>query len=226
MRLIFSSEFMSRFPENQKVIFVGNAPSLKNQKLGTWIDSHDIVVRFNESPVAGYEDDVGSKSDIIVANPYLENPKPIQLSDHGIIVIISPQTRRLPSEQLEKWVTGHPVLFTYSPDLVQVGEVDHLATLTTGTYGIHLLSRLLNPSSVSVTGFTMFLDTTAHHYWSNTTPKGVSGHDLTTEAAVFIKVCNSTRCPLTVTGDIEWVSQKIRLKLKGNTKVIPVSNMK
>ena len=226
MHLIFSSEFMSRFPENQTVIFVGNAPSLKNQKLGTWIDSHDIVVRFNESPVAGYEDDVGTKTDILVANPYLENPKAIELSKQGIIVIISPQTRRLPSEQFEKWVTGYPVLFTYSPDLVQIGEVDHLATLTTGTYGIHLLSRLLTPSAVSVTGFTMFLDTTAHHYWSDTTPKGVRGHDMTAEAAIFIKVCNSIRCPLSVTGDIEWVSQKIRLNLKRETKVIPVSNLK
>lgn len=225
MHLIFPTEFLSRFPENQSVIFVGNAPSIKNQQLGTWIDSHDVVVRFNESPVAGYENDVGAKTDILVSNPYLEDPRPIELSEHGIVLIISPQTRRLPSEQLEQWVTKHPVLFTYTPDLVQIGEVDHTAGLTTGTYGIHLLSRLLKPSHVSVTGFTMFLDNTAHHYWSDTTPKGIRGHDMTSEAAIFIKICNSMKYPLTVTGDIEWVSQRINLKLKKNIEVIPVSIM-
>ena len=226
MRLITSSEFFSRFCEGQSVIFVGNAPSLKGERLGEWVDSHDIVVRFNESPVAGYECDVGTRTDILVSNPYPEDRRPFVLSECGVVLIISPQTRRLPSSQFENWVGQYPVLSTYAPDIVQVGGVDHLASLTTGTYGVHLLSRLLKPARASVTGFTMFLDDTSHHYWKVEEPKGLHAHDVQIEASIFISICNSLRCALEVTEDIAWVARRTKKELKKGILLRSLMNSK
>jgi hypothetical protein len=219
MRLLTPAEIIGRLPENRSVIFVGNAPSLSEERLGHWIDSHDMVVRFNECPVKGFEKDVGSRTEIVVTNPYPEGRQPLSLSKGGTVLIISPQTRRPPSPELESWVSGHDVLFTYAPDLVQVGNVDHKSALTTGVYGVHLLSRLLAPSHISITGFTLFLDDTSHHYWQPVTPKGLNAHEVATEATIFMRVCNGLRCAVEVTEEIAWVGRRVETPLKAGVSI-------
>lgn len=225
MNLVPFQEFLSRFPEGCSVVFVGNAPSLSGAALGSWIDSHDVVVRFNECPTKGYTHDVGTRTDILVSNPYPENREPFSCSKRGMVVLIAPQTRRQPSPQLESWLGDIPVLFTYTPDLVGINEeCAHTAGLTTGTYGIHLLSKLLAPSEVSITGFTMFLADKSHHYWSPKTPKGVRAHDFTTEASVFISICNGIQSKKTFTSDIFWVAEQCGRSLSPNTKLKTLPN--
>ena len=226
MRVLTPFEFISLFPENLRVVFVGNAPSLKSENLGGWIDSHDVVVRFNECPTASFESDVGTRTDILVSNPYPEGRSPAKLSDEkkSVIMVLTPQTRRGDYDVFSKWAGSHQVLFTYSPDLVQIGNVDHKATLTTGTYGIHILTRLLKPKNVSVVGFTMFLNQTSFHYFKSETPKGLKAHDVDVEAKIFIQLCNSIRCSLEVTSEIDWVSRIIGVKLRSDIKVKALSN--
>lgn len=226
MYLLTPFDFLCQFPEQRSVAFVGNAPSLKNEGLGEWIDSHDIVIRFNECPVKGFESDVGERTNIVVANPYLEGRAPLSFSENGVVVIIVPQTRRPPSPELEQWVNKCGVLFSYTPDIVQVENIAHMAGLTTGVYGLHLLSRLLKPSKIVVTGFTMFLQDTAHHYWKQVTPKGLQSHDAAVEASIFINICNSLRCAVEVTEDIAWVSRQVGIPLSGKTKVWPLLSSK
>jgi hypothetical protein len=220
------SDFLARFPDGQRVVFVGNAPSLKGEKLGKWIDNHDVVVRFNESPVLGYEVDVGARTDILISNPYPKDRRPFSLSERGVVLIISPQTRRLPSSQFESWVGEYPILFTYTPDIVQVGGVEHMVSLTTGVYGVHLLSRLLKPSHVSITGFTLFLNDTSHHYWRTETPRGLHAHDIKVEASIFISICNSLRCALAVTEDIGWVARRAGKQLRRDAYIQSLVNPK
>jgi hypothetical protein len=226
MYLLTPFDFLCQFPEKLSVVFVGNAPSLKEEGLGDWIDSYDIVIRFNECPVKGFERDVGRRTNIVVANPYPKGRTPLSLPENGVVVIIVPQTRRPPSPELENWTKEYGVLFTYTPDLVQVENVVHKAGLTTGVYGLHLLSRLLKPSKVAVTGFTMFFQDTAHHYWNQVTPKGLQAHDVEVEASVFINICNSLRCPVEITEDIAWVSRQIGIPLSGKTKLRPLLSAK
>ncbi|XP_067629355.1 beta-galactoside alpha-2,6-sialyltransferase 1 isoform X2 [Eurosta solidaginis] len=47
---------------------VSSAGSISGSKLGRFIDTHDIVMRFNHAPTQGYEVDVGSKTTIRVLN--------------------------------------------------------------------------------------------------------------------------------------------------------------
>ena len=54
-----------------KVAIVGSSSSLLNQNLGELIDGFDEVVRFNRAPTDGWENNVGSKTTLRVANNHV-----------------------------------------------------------------------------------------------------------------------------------------------------------
>ncbi|XP_077985214.1 beta-galactoside alpha-2,6-sialyltransferase 1-like, partial [Glandiceps talaboti] len=47
---------------------VMNSDALRDSNMGRDIDSHDAVLRFNVAPIKGFEEDVGSKTTIRIAN--------------------------------------------------------------------------------------------------------------------------------------------------------------
>lgn len=57
-----------KFFSNKTVAVVGNAESLFSTRCGTWIDSHDIVIRFNLGIVAGNKVSHGIKTDWAFVN--------------------------------------------------------------------------------------------------------------------------------------------------------------
>ena len=48
--------------KNHNVCIIGNDPSLLESSKGKLIDSFDTIVRFNRSPIKGYEEHVGTKT--------------------------------------------------------------------------------------------------------------------------------------------------------------------
>nr|XP_030696769.1 CMP-N-acetylneuraminate-beta-galactosamide-alpha-2,3-sialyltransferase 4 isoform X1 [Globicephala melas] len=46
----------------RRCVVVGNGHRLRNSSLGEAINKYDVVIRLNSAPVAGYENDVGSKT--------------------------------------------------------------------------------------------------------------------------------------------------------------------
>ena len=60
------SLFKSQFYNTCAV--VSSAGSLHNSGLGPFIDSHDLVLRFNNAPTEGYENDVGKKTSLRIVN--------------------------------------------------------------------------------------------------------------------------------------------------------------
>ncbi|CAM6031744.1 unnamed protein product, partial [Sphagnum compactum] len=54
--------------DNKSCVIVSSAGSMKKSNLGSFIDSHDIVMRFNNAPIEGYEQDVGKKTTIRIVN--------------------------------------------------------------------------------------------------------------------------------------------------------------
>jgi len=56
----------------EKILLVGNGPSVERYELGDVIDSYDYVVRFNWYHIKGFEKNVGTKTDVwftTVADP-------------------------------------------------------------------------------------------------------------------------------------------------------------
>lgn len=58
------------FVSGKNVVIVGPAATLKDQRMGSFIDSHDVVVRLNHSwPLPEeYRDDIGTRVDVIYHN--------------------------------------------------------------------------------------------------------------------------------------------------------------
>jgi hypothetical protein len=52
-------------PAYSKVVLVGNSKSVLEQPMGSQIDQFDIVVRFNNFEINGYQEYVGRKTDIV-----------------------------------------------------------------------------------------------------------------------------------------------------------------
>ncbi|KAM7343875.1 beta-galactoside-a-2,6-sialyltransferase isoform 2-T4 [Cochliomyia hominivorax] len=66
---LFPKQKLFRQNKNIKTCaIVSSAGSMAGSKLGRFIDTHDIVMRFNHAPTRGYEVDVGSKTTIRVVN--------------------------------------------------------------------------------------------------------------------------------------------------------------
>ena len=55
---------IEKLVQGKSVAIVGNGPSEVGKKRGAEIDAHDIVIRFNNYQIDGYEEDYGSKTDI------------------------------------------------------------------------------------------------------------------------------------------------------------------
>jgi hypothetical protein len=222
MNLITPFDFLRTFPEGLSIAIVGNAPSIHHSGLGEWIDSHDIVARFNTCALKEFEPHVGTRTDILVTHPYCEKrdrPPLDGIYRPRMVLVLNPQTRRAEQEAFERWVGDLPVLFSYTPDIKSDRPTRDIA-LTTGTYAISLLPALLRPKRVSVLGFTMFLPGTTGRYWKpNEAPPGLRAHTPSREAPILIDQINKISAEVEVGGDIEWVSKASDVRLRSGISV-------
>ena len=221
MKLITPFDFLEMLPMGRSLAVVGNAPSIQHPKLGQWIDSHDIVVRFNECALREFAPDIGMKTDIFVTNPFVET-RTRPMLDGGncrVVVVIFPQNRHYDRKAVETYIGPHSVLFTFAPDI----RMGHVGPLTTGAYALGLLPRLLRPSQLSVTGFTCFFDDSAHHYWEKKAPPGVEKHDHLADARAILSVIPRRWSEaVTVTSELAWLARRVGISLD---KRVAVKNL-
>jgi hypothetical protein len=225
MRVISPYEFRNEFPPGEGLAIVGNARSLLDWEFGSNIDKHSVVVRFNESTVEGFEKHVGARTDILVTNPYAETRPGKRLADHccRCVIVITPQVPRGDKKIFEEWVGDNKVLFTYTPSLIGVENPDHQAGLTTGTYAIQLLGRILRPRKLLLTGFTMFAEATDSHYFKSGVPSGVRFHDLPTEAGVFCRIVNGLQAETATTPDVSSIFARVGEQRAPHVRPLSVS---
>jgi len=74
------------------MILIGSGPSVLNKKQGKIIDEYDIVVRINHAKTRGYEEYVGSKTDIWT------------ISGHLLVDYVKKKRRIKELEEKEVWV--------------------------------------------------------------------------------------------------------------------------
>ncbi|XP_076850168.1 CMP-N-acetylneuraminate-beta-galactosamide-alpha-2,3-sialyltransferase 4 isoform X2 [Brachyhypopomus gauderio] len=71
-------------------VVIGNGFALKNSSLGIAIDRHDIVIRMNDAPVRGYEQDVGSKTTMRLFYPESASSNPDLQNDPDTLLVLVP----------------------------------------------------------------------------------------------------------------------------------------
>ena len=148
----------------KSVIIVGPAPTIAGQGLGSWIDSHDVVVRINSGVPHGQDADYGSRTDVIyhtlftdrhaAANGEAHGPELTQSwIDQGVQWIV---TRRKAGDErcrifaptvagLIPWISCHSTATRLAAAVKGKG-------LNTGTVAVaHILSS--RAASIYVTGF-------------------------------------------------------------------------
>ncbi|KAJ8280369.1 hypothetical protein GJAV_G00053720 [Gymnothorax javanicus] len=71
-------------------IVVGNGFSNKNSSLGTAINKYDVIIRLNDAPVRGYEDDVGNRTTMRLFYPESATADPSIHNDPDTILVLVP----------------------------------------------------------------------------------------------------------------------------------------
>ncbi|XP_070798849.1 type 2 lactosamine alpha-2,3-sialyltransferase isoform X1 [Pituophis catenifer annectens] len=103
------------FPEDnsppcKKCIVVGNGGILRNKKLGQKIDSYDVVIRMNNGPVKGYEDDVGRRTTFRLFYPESIFSDPLHYDPKTTAVFIV--FKRHDLKWLSDVLSGHNIVAT------------------------------------------------------------------------------------------------------------------
>lgn len=214
--------FFETFPAGQSIAVVGNSGALASWCMGGEIEQRDVVVRFNECRVRDFAAQVGKRTDLLVTNPYVEGRARtigVEIQPKMALVIFSHQ-RRGSRKLLLDWLNQTPAFTTFAPRLHKVPDVPPGLSISTGTYGIYLVSRLLQPSRMLITGFSMFNSRYAPYYWSRESPPGVSKHDFPREAWVFVRLLNTLNHRLEITPEVAEIFVTTQVSMGGHIRVV------
>ncbi|XP_015261628.1 PREDICTED: CMP-N-acetylneuraminate-beta-galactosamide-alpha-2,3-sialyltransferase 4-like [Gekko japonicus] len=110
-------------------IVVGNGYTLRRQRLGKFIDSHDIIIRINDAPLKGYGKDVGKKTTFRFFFPESALSDPLENSDNDTVFILVPfkmldllWVKEVLQNKKEEILTG----FWRQPPMEWKGKATHL----------------------------------------------------------------------------------------------------
>uniref|UniRef100_A0A3Q3EM34 CMP-N-acetylneuraminate-beta-galactosamide-alpha-2,3-sialyltransferase 4 n=1 Tax=Kryptolebias marmoratus TaxID=37003 RepID=A0A3Q3EM34_KRYMA len=76
--------------ECRTCVIVGNGFVVKNSSLGSLINKYDVVIRLNDAPVRGYEDDVGNKTTMRFFYPESAYYNPEIQNDPDTLMVLVP----------------------------------------------------------------------------------------------------------------------------------------
>ena len=161
------------------VALVGNAGYLAEVRQGGFLDSHDVIIRMNNFRLAGFEEAVGHRTDVLLTNFYKDidfsNPA---LHQASVVVSSSPNNfqriigRGLFIRHGERITSGMLKLRArevFVPDTERfLGWIKQIGRYpTTGALGVFLLLDYLLPviRTVYITGFSFFAGRS--HYFNN-----------------------------------------------------------
>nr|XP_057936352.1 CMP-N-acetylneuraminate-beta-galactosamide-alpha-2,3-sialyltransferase 4 isoform X2 [Doryrhamphus excisus] len=76
--------------ECRTCVVIGNGFAIKNTSLGDIINKYDVVIRLNNSPVKGYEEDVGNKTTMRFFYPESASSNPGLNNEPGTLMVLVP----------------------------------------------------------------------------------------------------------------------------------------
>ncbi|RWS11206.1 beta-galactoside alpha-2:6-sialyltransferase 2-like protein [Dinothrombium tinctorium] len=216
-----------------KCAMVTNAASLLHSKKGEEIDSHDVVLRFNDAPTFGYERDVGSKTTLRILNSQVVSNSSFNVSNsklyqNTILLVWDPSDYAV---NLSKWFTSpdhnffpnyckareaapdlpfyiiHPKVLWKSWDVLQESTLNKIAKNppSSGFIGLILLLKMCR--YVTVYEYLPSIRLTEKcHYYDNSTGLGCTlgdWHPLATEKLYTIGLNRASDYEVFVEGKVE-----------------------
>jgi hypothetical protein len=218
MNLIDPFQFRELFAEARSFAIVGNAPTILEYENGAAIDGCDVVVRFNRATTIGVEEKIGSRTDILVvnaSNSLAMAPPPSKTSRPRCLVsYVSPQgVPNVNGEEFANWVGDLPILLTFGPDLIDLPSLHHTRPMTSGTYFLLTVMRMLSVERLFVTGFTMFgaKGGVSGKYYADSRLNAQMGgfHDLDVESQIFAALIRTCSAECQLTPEVESVVRAI-----------------
>ncbi|KAM6933071.1 CMP-N-acetylneuraminate-beta-galactosamide-alpha-2,3-sialyltransferase 4 isoform 3-T3 [Xenentodon cancila] len=76
--------------ECRTCVVIGNGFAIKNSSLGSIINKYDMVIRLNDAPVSGYEEDVGNKTTMRFFYPESASYNPGLNNEPGTLMVLVP----------------------------------------------------------------------------------------------------------------------------------------
>ena len=143
-----------------KILVMGNGSSVREYKLGNKIDSYDVVVRFNRGyfeGVKGYEEYVGSKTDVLIVHDGYA--KPDYLTD-GIlnsvkdILVVTPKFKITNEfQRIQSYGWGEKVKMLYEKYEDELKEMSDFGQTWPSTGLVGLYSMCLSYKDITIHGF-------------------------------------------------------------------------
>ncbi|XP_030252129.1 CMP-N-acetylneuraminate-beta-galactosamide-alpha-2,3-sialyltransferase 4 isoform X3 [Sparus aurata] len=120
--------------ECRTCVVIGNGFAIKNSSLGSIINKYDVVIRLNDAPVRGYEEDVGNKTTMRFFYPESASYNPALHNEPGTLMVLVPfkqQDLRWLKEILynEKRVQDGRKGFWKPPPQIWLGDVNKIRVL-------------------------------------------------------------------------------------------------
>ena len=185
--------FHEMFAHARSMALVGNAETILEHASGGRIDGCDLVVRFNRAHVAGIEDKVGRRTDILVANRNYnlsKAPSPAEtLQPRCVVCFLEPQPD-IDYGSFAEWTGDLPTLTVFAPDLLAAAQVERTRPVTMGTDALYTFVNLFRLERLFLTGFTFYGAAGSGQgvYWQDDRKSRGVFHDLEPEAQLFASI--------------------------------------
>ena len=180
-----------------RIAIVGNSPILLEKELGSEIDNHDIVVRFNRFITNGYEKHTGKKVDYWVLSWYWEPQSDFYLNMDLSHILIAPRNSNIElskktfDEKFKNKISFNDVtLINYDKYVKSIKK--KLGTdknPTTGFIGIEYFLQNFPDAEYDIYGFDFCKDPNNQHYFEHFENKSIY-HEVDKEEKYFWDVLN------------------------------------
>ncbi len=153
--------------KKDRILIIANGESILSNDYGQFIDNYPLVARINNYQTKGFENQIGSKTDIWIngANSKLK----LQPTKYSNIIVLMPSQVILKKQSdLNGHVSKRLKLNKEKYDTAPLSDIQNFENqvgynrLTTGLYSI--LWALKNYNEVIIHGFDFFQDSKAHYY--------------------------------------------------------------
>lgn len=185
--------------QGKSIAVVGNGPQELGKGKGYEIDSHDIVIRFNNFNTNGFEKDYGSKTDIFIRNASIElkdvdrrfNKICVWEPDFYHFIILQYILDRLYADIVNnKFQTTY---LNYEMHNIPKIESDIKTNLTSGTLIIYFLFKINKISIKDIYGFSFIkndYDSNSYHYYPDKLEDASKWHEINNEILFLRKLFN------------------------------------